>query len=214
MTRLYTSPAARRIALAGILIAMALVVVLSPAEQTLGQAVKVVYVHVAFTRAGEIGLLLAALLGLVVLATGSAPLSVWMQRLTLVGLGLYSAGFAVSLAAQALVWGGIDWHEPRVIAAMNVIVAAAAASETYLLRYIRLRGLAQALLGGFVLWELFKTPNVLHPGNAISSSPSLAIQATGVTLVAFSVLLGAWIVWALALRGIPRDSAPEGPPAD
>jgi hypothetical protein len=202
MSSLIHSRTAAWAALAAILITGAALVIAAPAEQTLGQAVKIVYVHVALSRAGAIGITLAGLLGLTVLVTASKRLAGWMRSLGWAALGLFAAGFAVSIVAQAASWGGIAWREPRVSSALNILAAAAIVQvlDSWL-PWAKARGAARLALAVFQVWADGQVSDVLHPaGSAISSSPSSAIQLTGVALLALALALGVWIVWQIRTR--------------
>lgn len=198
MVTLVRSRGAAWAILACIIAAAAVVVWLSPAEQTLGEGVKIVYVHVALTRAGTLGLHLAGLLGLAVLLTGRQPLHDWTVAVGWAGLGLLAGGFLVSLLAQAVSWGGIAWQEPRVSSALSVL---AVALIVYIgggwLPHLRVRGALAAALVAYMTWANERAGRVLHPGDAIGSSSSSAIQLSAWGLLILSVLLGAWIVWQL-----------------
>ncbi|GAB4480371.1 MAG: hypothetical protein Kow00124_26980 [Anaerolineae bacterium] len=207
-SQLITPTARRALTAAAFLLAGALVVWLSPAEQTLGAAVKVVYVHVALSRAGAIGLLIAGLLGLATLITGRAGLWHWTAVIGGVALGIYAAGFAVSIIAQAVSWGGIAWREPRVAAALNglaigaiVVVLAGWAGQR------RIGGLLYALLGSYITWSQITAADILHPGDAISTSTSAAIRFTGLALLVLALLAGAWIAREVGAR--PPETQPR-----
>jgi hypothetical protein len=207
MRRFLAARSAARITLAALLAAAAAVVLIAPSEQTLGAGVKIVYVHVALSRAGMIGFYLAGLVGLAALVSASERLAAWMRAISWAALGLAVAGFLISGVAQMASWGGIAWDEPRVVAALQVLAAAAIAQVIAAWApWVRVRGLAYVLLAAFQLWTAQGAANVLHPGNAISGSTSPAIQAAGVALLALALLLGAWIVWQ-----VRRRAAPEGP---
>ena len=210
MMALLTSRKASWIALGLIVTAGVVVTLLAPSEQTLGEAVKVVYVHVALSRAGGAGFYIAGAIGLVVLFTGSEVLSGWMRSVGWSALILFAVGLLVSALAQAVSWGGIAWQEPRVSGALNLLAVAAIVQvlNTWL-QWIPGRGLLRALLAAYALWTTLRTPNVLHPGNAISGSSSFAIQASGTALFVVGLLFGAWIVWQIRLRVAARTSSEE-----
>ncbi len=209
MSEFLRSRKAAWLTLAAILILGALIVALAPAERTLGQAVKVVYVHVALSRAGALGFYLAALIGVASIFVRDARLPAWMRAVAWAALALFATGFVVSIAAQLLSWGGIAWGEPRVETALNVLTVAVIVQviNTWLPWPLGRAGL-HLLLALFQGWATLRAPGVLHPANAISASSSGAIQATGALLLALALLLGVWIVWQLRLRAAPPDSEP------
>jgi hypothetical protein len=177
----------------------AALVIFSPAEQTLGEAVKVVYVHVALSRAGGIGLLVAGLIGIAVLITDGDSLDRWLKAAGIVALAIYALGFIVSIAAQALSWGGIAWREPRVAAALNgLAVGLIVVILAGWVPWRRLRGARYVGLAAFIAWTQMNATNILHPGSAISSSPSGLIRFTGLALLVLTLIAGAWVVWEIA----------------
>lgn len=184
--------------LVGLLLAGVLVVVFAPQERTLGGAVKLVYVHVALSRAGMIGFVAAGLIGLAALALAEQRLGRWMAAAGWAALALYGGGFLVSLGAQIVSWGGIAWREPRVLTAANIFAAAIIVQIVAMwLPWLRVRGALRAVFGLAQVWLSARAPNVLHPGAAISTSTSGAIRSTGVLLLGIALALGAWLTWML-----------------
>ena len=179
-----------------IVIAAALIVWLAPAEQTIGAAIKYVYVHVALTRAGMYGYYLAALLGLAIAVTANARWQRWTQIVGWVAFILFLAGGIVSLLAEQFTWGGIPWSEPRNVTTLNVIAFSLVVliANTWL-PWVRVRGLLYTVLGGYVAWVIPRTPLVLHPEDPVSTSSSVGIQWTFLGLTALALLLGVWLVW-------------------
>jgi hypothetical protein len=193
-------------ALAALLLAGGAVVIFAPLERTLGGAVRLVYVHVALSRAGMFGFVAVGLVGLIVLAVADGRLAGWMAAAGWAALALYGAGFAVSIGAQIASWGGIAWREPRVLAAANVLAAAVIVQlVAVLLPWLRARGALRALFGLYQLWTSARAPNILHPGAAISGSESAAIRSVGVLLLVIALALGLWMTWLLAPRRAVRD---------
>lgn len=197
------------IVLAAILLAAGIVLILSPAEQTLGDVVKVVYAHVALSRAGAVLFYLAGLLGLAVLVRPGPRLDAAMRAAGWAGLALFTAGFLVSGVAQVLSWGGITWQEPRVAAGANVLAVAVIVQVAGAwLAWPRARALLHILLAAFQFWTSLRAPNVLHPGGAISGSASSAIQFSNTVLLLLALAIGAWIVWMFSLyrpANLPRE---------
>lgn len=187
--------------LALILLAAVVLVFKAPAEQTIGDAIRYVYVHVALTRAGMWGFYLAGLLGLAALATADARVQQWSQVVGWVAFALFVAGGLVSLMAERVTWGGIPWSEPRNVTTLNVTaVAIIVLILNGWLPWLRLRGLLSAALALFVAWVIPRTPLVLHPADPVGTSSSVAIRATFLGLTALAVLLGAWLVWMWGRR--------------
>ena len=179
-----------------ILLSASLILWAAPAEQTLGSGITSVYLHVSLIWAGMTGLVVAELLGLVLLITGRDSLQSWTLHIAWIGLAFYAAGFAMSVLASIVNWGGVFWQEPRNVTAFNVM------GLTLIVQIVigwlpqpRLRGLLHMLPAGFLIYATLITPLVLHPGSAARSSPSLAIQATFLSLFFLCALAAAWLVW-------------------
>lgn len=195
--------------LAAIAVVGAVVIILTPEEATLGQAVKVVFVHVAFSRAGAIGFYIAGLAGLAVLVRPADRLAWWMRAVGWAGLILFAAGFVVSGVAQMMSWGSITLAEPRVAAGANVLAVALIAQIAGLwLPWRRVEAVLRILVAAFQAWVTATTPNVLHPAGAISESTSSAIRLGSDVLFVLALLLGAWIVWMFRVYGPPRAVPP------
>ncbi len=172
------------------------VVILAPIEKTLGETIRMVYAHVAFTRAGMVGFYACGFLGLIVAATNNAKMQSWTQTVGWVSFALFVLGGIFSVFAQQASWGGIPLAEPRVHTSMT---ATAVAVIILLLNawipWIRVRGLLYVALAGYIAWVIPRTPLVLHPQNAGASSPSTWIRLTFPVLTTLAILIGLWIVW-------------------
>jgi hypothetical protein len=190
------SPRVAVAVLAGILLLAALVLALAPEEKSLGQGIKVVYVHVALTWTGLTGILLLGLLGLGVLVTGRAAWLKWAQSAGWAALILFGGGFAMSMWAARINWGAVFWDEPRTrmagnIIALTLIVLLLNAWRTP----VRLRGLLALVPAIFTLYWVATTRLVLHPQSPILTSDSRAIQFTFFGLFALFSLAALWSVW-------------------
>lgn len=86
---------------------LAVLVVLSPAEATLGQVVKIVYLHGALERVAVWAFLAAGVSGLAQAIRKSARLAAWTQAAMEAAIVLWIAHYVVSLPAQILAWGEI-----------------------------------------------------------------------------------------------------------
>ncbi len=178
------------IILVGLLVTAVIVVWLAPIEQTLGQAIKYVYVHVALTRAGIYGFYLAGLVGLGILVTENRQWQAWNHILGWVALAFFLAGGIASMFAQTNSWGGIFWREPRNMTTLNIIaLALIVLILAGWFSSIRLCGLLSMTLAVYTAWVIPRTPLVLHPQNAAGSSPSTGIQFTFIFLTLLTILM-------------------------
>lgn len=181
---------------AGILLAAGLLLWWAPEESTIGQGIKVVYVHVALTWTGMFGFFLAGLLGLVVLLFESRKAHDWMRTIGWVALALYAAGLGMSALASQVNWGAVFWREPRMVAALNFLaVAFMIQIFNGWVPWPRLRGVLRAVLVVLLMWSTSSANLVLHPRNPIQTSSSSAIQFTFFGLFALCTMAAAWIVW-------------------
>jgi hypothetical protein len=171
------------------------VVFLAPLERTLGETIRLVYVHAAFTRAGMIGFYICGLLGLIVAVTNNARLQSWTQMAAWVSFALFVLGGIFSVFAQQASWGGVPFAEPRVRMSMTmtaVIVIFLLVNEW--IPWVRVRGLLYVAIAGYIAWVIPRTPLVLHPENAGGTSPSMWIRLAFPMLTALALLLGLWVV--------------------
>jgi hypothetical protein len=159
-----------------VLFALASLLILSPAEATLGNVVKIVYLHGALERVAVLAFLVAAALGLAQVIWTRDPLARWTQAMMEVALLLWVAHFVVSLPAQILAWGGITLSEPRVVSATWIMVGTLAvygiARWMNHALWIAFAAILNALV---VLMILRGAVNVLHPFNPIFGSDSPVI---------------------------------------
>lgn len=181
--------------------ALAALVLFSPAEATLGNVVKIVYLHGALERVATFAYLIAGALGIGYLASKRALLGAWAQALAEIAILFWLAQFVVSLPAQVLAWGGITWDEPRVLSATWILALTA-------LIYIVARWMggavcmsaaafANALILGLILRGAI---NILHPFNPIFGSDSLAIKFFYTAMVLVTAALALLMIYERARR--------------
>ncbi len=174
------------------------VVMLAPAEKTLGETIRYVYAHVAFTRAGMAGFYVAGVMGLFVALTDNERLQSWTQTICGVAFALFVFGGIFSIFAQRASWGGVPLAEPRIRTSMSAVaVAIIVLLLNSWIPWIRLRGLLYVALAVYIAWAIPRTPLVLHPADAGSSSASPWIRLTFPVLTALALLMGMWLVWYL-----------------
>lgn len=150
---------------------------LSPAEATLGQAVKLVYVHAALMWVAFGLLSVGAILGLLFIVLRRRSLSAWSYGSTATAVALLlTTGLLGSLTAQ-VTWGGINWSEPRLLMLGEILLAGLAVLAVAGLSSSALLQSASNILFAIVAWTLlFRTELVIHPDSPIFSSESLAIK--------------------------------------
>ena len=104
------------------LIISAVLLLFAPAEQTLGQWIKLIYFHGTLSYAGLYAFYASALLGFAYLVSTRTPLGQWSQEIGLWAVVVWFVSVALSLVSMQVVWGGLYWAEPRTIAAITMLV--------------------------------------------------------------------------------------------
>jgi hypothetical protein len=177
-----------------------------PAEKTIGQVIKIVYLHGALSRAGMIGFITAGLLGLAYLIRPRQALGQWSRALLISGWAFWAAHFLVSMPATRLTWGPwVAWGEPRVTMTLQVLAAGLLVIiVSGLLKDLRFTAAAN-LLFAIAFAVLAASTGVLrHPLDPIGSSPSILLRlvylALLVPVVACMVLVARWLADNSLLR--------------
>ncbi|CAG0985451.1 hypothetical protein ANRL3_02421 [Anaerolineae bacterium] len=186
----------------GLLVLLSTLLVLSPAEATLGNIVKIVYAHGAAQRVALYAYLIAGGLGIVSLSlrafekqspTANAEIASqktlamterWSRALMESAIAFWLIQFVVSLPAQILAWGAITWSEPRVVSALWILVFTALVYIVALwigdARWTSIAAIANAAIA---LILLRGAANILHPIDPILGSDSLAIKGFYLAIV-------------------------------
>jgi hypothetical protein len=193
--------------LGGILSLATILLIVAPAEQTLGEGIKSVYIHVAFTWAGMIGLVVAGILGLATAITDHKALLDWAKTIGWVALAMFAAGLVMSILAARINWGAVFWQEPRTNSAFEILALG------FIVQFMatlpipdRLKGVLFLLLAAFLIYSVSSTERVLHPGNAARTSPSATIRFTFLGLFLLFSGAAAWIIFhkQRGKRQVPR----------
>jgi hypothetical protein len=192
----------------------ALLMVLMPLEKTLGQVIKLVYLHGALSRAGMIGFWAAAIAGAGCLIRSDERALRWSRALLMSGLGFWLAHFVVSMPATRLTWGPwIAWGEPRVTMTLQVAAAGLVVLAVgWLLESPRFIAVTNLLLGITVFVLVALTGVLRHPLDPIGTSPSSSLRLIyGFLLLPIiaSMFLVAWRLAEAAFLS-HREGAPKG----
>ncbi|MCP5095220.1 MAG: hypothetical protein GY943_06685 [Chloroflexi bacterium] len=156
-----------------------LVVLFSPSEQTLGQGIRAVYVHVGLTWTGTAVFVIAALVGAGILLTANSTLQQWLRPLGWVATGFYAAGVGMSMVASKVNWGSVFLREPRMAAALSTLgIAILFQIAISWFPWPRLGGLLSILLVAIMYWLTYQAPLVLHPSDPIGTSDATGIRNT------------------------------------
>lgn len=180
-------------------VAAAVILLLMPLEKTLGQVIKIVYLHGALSRAGMLGLIGAGAAGVAYLATRRPALAAWTRGLLLSGWLFWVAHFIVSMPATRLTWGPwIAWGEPRVNMTLQLIAAGLVVILiSWMIKDARFTAFASALLALAVGWMAFSTGVIRHPLDPIGSSPSATLQLVYLVLLIPIIAAMALVAWRL-----------------
>jgi hypothetical protein len=180
--------------LAGLGVFLFVLIWLSPAERTLGQTVKLVYLHGALVRTAMLLFAISLPINLVALLGGRVGWLVWGKAITWTAVTIWLIHTLFSIITTYAAWGVfIAWFEPRTrftftVAAVGLVIVAI----THLIGDDRFSALAFVVLAG-------RLAAVQHPLNAISSSPSNAIRAFYAAIWVVSLFMG--VLLAIWLRG-------------
>jgi hypothetical protein len=174
-----------------------LILLLMPAEKTIGQVIKIVYLHGALSRAGMLGLIAAGLFGLAYLIRPKQAPGQWSRALLISGWAFWTAHFIVSMPATRLTWGPwIAWGEPRVTMTLQVIAAGLLVIlVTWLLKDTRFAAAANLLFAIAFTVLAARTGVLRHPLDPIGSSPSGLLRLIYLALlvpISGSMVLIAW----------------------
>jgi hypothetical protein len=180
----------RWIAYGALLLVLGAVLLWAPAEATLGNVVKIVYLHGALERVSVAAYLAAGALGLAYIASRRDPIARWVRAVAETAIVFWIAQAVVSLPAQVLAWGAIVWNEPRVLGALWI---AGLTGLTYLVArwindaaWLALVAVVNAVLVALVLRGAV---NIVHPPDAIAASDSVEIKIAYAALIGVAGLL-------------------------
>lgn len=159
---------------------------LAPAEQTLGQWIKVIYFHVALSYAGIYAIYAAGILGVVYLLTGRTAYGRWSGEIGRSAIFIWFISVVLSLVSM-LVWGGLFWAEPRTIAALTMLVIGVGKEGITLRENLKFRAAANIAFALAVLFIRSNLTRVMHPDSPIRASESLLVKAVPVLLLLFTL---------------------------
>lgn len=175
---------------------------LAPAEKSLGQAVKLVFLHAAFMWVAFGLVTLQGLLSLVSLLTPQKATLIRFNALTLIAsLILFLATGLLGLYTAVVTWGGVNWTEPRLFMLAEVLALGLIAIGLKTVLNPKLGSLV-SLAFAVVVWVLvLRTELVMHPANPIFSSNSLTFKTVPVS----ASLLIASAILALIFYLLPEE---------
>ncbi len=191
--------------LAGLALILGLLLWLSPADQTLGQTVKLVYLHGALVRTATALFAISLPVNLVGLLGGRSGWLAWGKALARAAVAIWLAHTVFSMVTTYMTWGVfIAWFEPRTrftftLAVVGVIIVVVA----HVVDNTHFSGLVFALLAGLMLGLAPRLGAIQHPLNAIGSSPSMAIRTFYAAILVVSLAMGGLFAIWLQARNAP-----------
>jgi hypothetical protein len=191
-----------------LLAVIAVLTALGPAEKSLGNHVRVVYLHGVWVWASLAGFLAAGGFGLAGLILRKPGLKRWSRALGRTGLLFWITYLPISMWAMQTNWNGLYLSEPRwrlaVIFAVSGLLAQAGVSLLQDPAWASATNLVYVLA---LIVSLQNTQNVMHPQSPIFNSDALGIQLY-FSLLFLLTLLVAWQVarWWHRLERAPSEA--------
>lgn len=193
------------IGLGACVVATLILTLLSPAEKTLGDLAKLVYLHGAIAAVALLMFAATVLLALAYLVTGRASIERWSAAVAKTAITYWVIYFISSLYVAWAAWGGILWSEPRLQVAIRVLFVSTIAVFLYnLLENKKLIAVVNFLLGGTVWTLRLMADRIFHPMNPVGGSGDLRMILffSGLTL---TLLLAAIVTATLWLPTNPQS---------
>lgn len=186
---------------------IALLVWLSPAEQTLGDVVKLIYLHGALARTGLVTFGVAGLLGLATLVLNRPSLAAWCDATGKAALVFWIVYSLSSVVSTYMAWGVlIAWNEPRVVASIQALTAALLiAAINHFVAHPHFTAAANLLLGGLIWWLTQRATVIRHPLNPIGGSDSTTIKGFYAALLLACLLLAVSVAYWFHQRRVGVD---------
>lgn len=181
--------------LIGLGVLLLVLLLLLPAEQTLGGVIKVVFLHGAVVEVSLVVFAIAGLLGTICFFWKNRSLYEWLLATQKTGLIMWVLAVLMSMIATYLAWGvAIAWEEPRVQASAKILgVGVAFFLLVQWVKEERFTAVVNIIIAIVAWWLAKGAVNVQHPLNPIGSSESAVFKGLyGVMLV---------VVAAMALQG-------------
>lgn len=187
------NPPARNIFLVLILV-IAGVSTFGPPEKSLGEHVRLVYLHGAWVWTSIVGFVAAAFTGLFALLKRSPSLDSWSIAFGRSGLFFWITYLPITIVTARFNWNGLFLEEPRWRMALDLAIVGVLFQLALLV--IRRVYIGSALGIGYLLilgWSLLTTEQILHPQGPIRASGSLTIQAFFGVLTLLTLLSGIFL---------------------
>ncbi|GAB4447782.1 MAG: hypothetical protein Kow0031_30340 [Anaerolineae bacterium] len=185
---------------------------LSPAENTLGNTVKLVYLHGALVRTAMALFAISLPVNLVALVSGRPGWQSWGWALTWAAVIIWLLHTLMSMITTYAAWGVfIAWFEPRTRFTFNLMaVSLIVLLVARLINHPRFSALVFALLAGVTLGLLPGLGLVQHPLDPIGTSSSTTIRGFYAAILLVSLGLGGLLtVWLQARAAATKTDSPS-----
>ncbi len=177
------------------LITIILIAILSlfgPADQTLGDNVRIVYLHGAWVLTAELALILAGLSGLIALITRRALFYDWSTALGRAGIFFWATFLPLSVWAMQANWNGLFLAEPRFhLAVTFAIVGVLLQLGLWILNTDWLTSATNLVFIVVLLFEFSRAPYEMHP------PPSPIFNSGSWQIISFFIALNL-LMWVAA----------------
>ncbi|RJQ32108.1 MAG: hypothetical protein C4562_03515 [Actinobacteria bacterium] len=154
-----------------------IIIICAPAEQTLGQWVKLVYFHGALIWSTILVFSLSGILGIIFLVTNKLFIFNWAKKSELIAVILLAINLALSSVTMKIIWNAVLFTEPRF--KYNVLIllfSSLILSFTYLIDVDKLSAVMYSIIAGLYWSMIILVGRAFHPASAISSSSNLTIK--------------------------------------
>ncbi len=198
-SRHWLAPLLTLLGLAGLAAALWLI----PPEQTLGNVIKIIFLHGALVRVALLVFAVAGLCSLAFLLTRRAAFFGWAMAAQKGAVILWIVYALTSMLSTWLSWGQwIAWEEPRVRATVHVLWFSIACLLLVLWMGNRYFAAIVNLLVTGVTWSLIRGATIIrHPFDPIGSSGSNTYEVLYWVMVAALGLLAVLLVRGLHKAG-------------
>jgi len=184
-----------------LLAAMVLLTTVGPSEKTLGERVRIVYLHGAWVWTSLAAFVIAGMAGLAGIIARKPTIHQWSRAWGWTGLLFWVSYLPVSIWAMETSWNGLYLSEPRWrLALIFAVTGLLLQSGLALLDKPAWTSTANLLFIAILLLTLANTRNIMHPPTPVLSSDSLLIRGYFFGLLAI-MFLAAWQVAHLWHKG-------------
>lgn len=183
------------------LLAIGVVALLGPAEKSLGEHVRVVYLHGAWVWTALAAFAGSALAGLLGLVSRRRVFYAWSLALGRTGLLFWVTYLPLSIWAMRSNWNGLFLAEPRWRLALAFAISGLVLQiGLAILNNLPATAFSNIIFTSWLFYALGSIENVMHPRSPIWESGITGIQVFFASLVGLTLLLG-WQVARLWRQG-------------